>query len=306
MSLRHRSEAGLFALATAAVRALPLGFAYWLAALLARGVFLYGGKRVRWTLANLRIAFPELSEQQRVIIGRDSYSHFAWNLVDFAISERWTDDEVRARVSITGLEHICEPLEQARGVLVLTLHLGNFELGARAGSLALEKFRPAAVSRPMRNPILYDRLTRSHAGGATELIHRTGAAPRILRALGEGRPVGVLIDQYSRRARGVLVPFFGVRCQTSAGIATLALRSRAPVVPFFVVREGPLRHSAYFLPPVDTRRSGDLREDIRAATAGYNAALEGLIRRYPAQWMWGHRRFRHSPDLSYDPYAAGS
>ena len=113
----------------------------------------------------------------------------------------------------------------------------------------------------------------------------------------------VLNDQYSSRARGVFVPLFGVRCSTSIGVATLALRTGAPVVPAYVVRDGPDHHTITFLPPLEMEVSGDREGDIEAATARYNRALEEIIRRHPEQWMWAHRRFRHSPDLKGDPYA---
>jgi KDO2-lipid IV(A) lauroyltransferase len=126
----------------------------------------------------------------------------------------------------------------------------------------------------------------------------------MLRAVRHGRVVAVVNDQYSRRARGVFVPLFGTLCSTSAGLATLALRTGAPVLPFYIVRDAPDHHTARIEPPLELRRSGDRRKDIETVTAQFNAALEAIIRRYPTQWMWSHRRFRHSPELGADPYAA--
>jgi KDO2-lipid IV(A) lauroyltransferase len=100
----------------------------------------------------------------------------------------------------------------------------------------------------------------------------------------------------------VFVPLFGVRCSTSAGVATLALRTGAAVLPCYVLRAGPDRHRGIFAPELEVPVSGDLQQDIKVATAHYNAALEKIIRANPEQWMWGHRRFRHSPDLKSDPY----
>ena len=98
-------------------------------------------------------------------------------------------------------------------------------------------------------------------------------------------------------------PFFGVRCFTASGVELLALRSGAPVLPFFSVREGPDRHRCVVLPALELERSGDLRVDVRRATARMNRALEDIIRAHPEQWMWSHRRFRRSPDLPAGFYA---
>jgi KDO2-lipid IV(A) lauroyltransferase len=129
-----------------------------------------------------------------------------------------------------------------------------------------------------------------------ELIDVRGGAPEMLRALRANRLVAVMIDQYARRARAVLAPLFGVRVPTSAGIATLALRSGAPVLPFHTVRVGPALHRAVFMPPLEMPDTGDRRADIETGTARCNAAIEALIRQYPEQWWWAHRRFRNSPD----------
>ena len=99
------------------------------------------------------------------------------------------------------------------------------------------------------------------------------------------------------------MPFFGVRASTSAGVATLAIRSGAPVVPVYALREAPDRHRIVVIPALETPQTGDRRRDARAATRLYNAVFESIIRRHPEHWMWGHRRFRHSPDLPGDPYA---
>ena len=125
----------------------------------------------------------------------------------------------------------------------------------------------------------------------------------MLRALRKGRAVVALNDQYARRSRGVFVPFFGVRVSTSLGPALMALRTGAPIVPGLrASRIGPDRHRLMIRPALETPDTGDRRKDAELLTARSNAALEEFIREHPEQWMWSHRRFRHSPDLPGDPY----
>jgi KDO2-lipid IV(A) lauroyltransferase len=302
-SLRDRAEYLGYRLGGALVRRLPAGALRAVAERAASRLFARNGKRVRWTLANLRIAFPELSEPERREIGRQSYVNFGWNLIDYLRAETWTDDDYRERIVLRGLEHARAALAHGRGAILLTLHMGNFELAAHI--LPLHGIEFATVGRRMRNPLLWGRVVEGRTQRAGELIERRGAARGMLRALRQGHLVGVLNDQYSRRRRGVMVPLFGKRCSTTAGVATIALRTGAPVIPGYVTRAGSDRHVAVFEPPLEIPLTGDRSSDIEVATAHYNLALEAIIRRHPEQWMWGHRRFRHSPDLDYDPYAAG-
>ena len=154
----------------------------------------------------------------------------------------------------------------------------------------------------MANRLLYEKVVRQRSRTGTPVIDRRHAARPILRALREGSTVLILNDQYSRRSRGVFVPLFGIRCSTSAGAATLALRSRAPVVPMHIFRDAPDHHRVCIDRPLELPNTGDRTADIVETTARMNRALERYIRAHPEQYMWGHRRFRHSPDLPNNPY----
>ncbi len=300
MSTRQVLEFHGYRIGAAALRALPLPSAQRLAAAAARRIFDRGGERVGYALVNLRIAFPELSEEARREVGRESYVHFAWNLLDVIRSERWSDDEVRQHMRIDGLEHLEAALAKGEGALLLVPHLGNFELGSMA--LPLLGLSVAWVVRPMRNKLIWQHVTRQRTRTGGELISKRRAAPQILRVLRQGRVVGILNDQYPHGTSAVFVPFFGVRCATTSGVATIALRSGAPVLPVYAVRDAPDHHVGTIQPALETPRSGDRKRDIEAATAAYNRAYEEVIRRYPEQYMWATRRFRHSPDLPANPY----
>ncbi|MEE8557732.1 MAG: lysophospholipid acyltransferase family protein [Myxococcota bacterium] len=300
MNLRHAAEYAGYRAGSATLRSLPLGFAQRLAAGAARALFDRGGKRIDWVLTNLRLAFPDLPDSELRQIGRESYVHFGWNVVDFARSELWSRDEIRAHVSFEGVHHLETALKAGRGAIALSLHLGNFELGNLA--LPLVGVPVVAVGRPMANRLLYAQVVRQRSRTGTPVIDRRHAARSILRALRDGSTVGILNDQYSRRTRGVFVPLFGIRCSTSAGAATIALRSRAPIVPMHIFRDAPDHHRFCIDAPLELPRSGDRTADILETTARMNRALERSIRAHPEQYMWGHRRFRHSPDLPNNPY----
>lgn len=301
MNLRDPLELLGYRLASAVAARVPRAALQAAASAGAARVFDRRGRQARWALENLRIAFPDWTEERRVELGRQSYVHFAWNVLDALRAERWGPDELSAHVEIRGVENARGALDLGCGALALTLHLGCFDLSATAVSTV--ELPSATVARTLRNRRLYLQIKKSRERLGTLVIDRRGAARGILRALAKGRLVAILNDQYSRRSRGVFVPLFGVRCSTSAGLATLALRTGAPVVPYSIHRDAPDHHILEFEAPLELPSEGSRAERIEAATALMNRRLEQIIRRHPEQWMWAHRRFRHSPDLDRDLYS---
>jgi KDO2-lipid IV(A) lauroyltransferase len=297
---REIAEYAAFKSAVTALRAIPLAPAQRIAKGAARALFARGGKRIHYVLTNLRIAFPDLAEEERRRIGRESYENLALNLLDVARSSKWTRDEVRARVEVVGLEIAEAVLGAGKGAVCLTLHLGNFELLVRA--TPLYGIPTTVIGRALGNRLLRDELQRQRESTGAELLLHRNVMPKLLRAVKKGRVVAMLNDQYARRSRGVFVPFLGVRASTSLGPALLALRTGAPIVPAYSMRVGPDHHRMVIRPPLETPDTGDGRKDAELLTARCNAALEEIIRAHPEQWMWSHRRFRHSPDLPGDPY----
>lgn len=299
-SPRELAEYAAFRSALIALRALPLPRAQRIAAAAARRLFDLGGKRVAYVLANLRIAFPDIPEAERRAIGRESYVQFAWNMIDVARGATWGAAELIERVELVGRENLEQALAKGRGALGLTLHLGSFEVAIRI--VPALGFPLTVIGRPLTNRLLRRDMFAQRTSTGAELILHRNVAPQMLRALNKNRIVAALNDQYTRRSRGVMVPFFGVRVSTSPGPALIALRAGAPIVPGACIRTGSDRHRLVIGPPLERPDTGDRRADAELLTARGNAALEAFIRAHPEQWMWSHRRFRHSPDLPDDPY----
>ena len=302
MTLRHTLEYRAYRIWVALMRRIPLRTSQRIAVRVARWIFNRSGERVGYALVNLRIAYPDLSEEERREIGRQSYIHFAWNLIDHARSEDWSEDDVRARMRINGTENVRAALAEGRGALILVPHLGNFDFAVVAFTQELADLRAAFVARPMRNPLIWRHVIGQRTSTGAELIYQRDAVPQMVRLLREGAVVGILSDQYMRATRVAYVPFFGVRCATTTGAATLALRTGAPVLPAFIMRDAPDHHTLTLGPPLEPPREGDIKDNIEAATAVFNRAYEDMIRQVPEQYMWATRRFRHSPDLPPEPY----
>jgi KDO2-lipid IV(A) lauroyltransferase len=284
------------------VRSLPEAAARRLARAVALRLFAQGGRRQRAALANLALAYPDLAAPARLAIARESWVQTAWGMLDAARARDWSDDELRRRVRFEGVELLEKALARGRGAIVLTLHFGSIELALMTAPLAGVPL--TVVGRPLPNPWIRRHMAQQRTRTGANLLEHHDVAPRILRALRQGRAVAFLNDQYARRTGGILAPLFGARCFTAPGVALLALRSRAPVLPFYIVREAADRHRAVLLPELELARTGDVKRDVAAATARTNDVLEAIIRRHPEQWLWSHRRFRRSPDLPADFYAA--
>jgi KDO2-lipid IV(A) lauroyltransferase len=284
------------------VRGLPETAARRLASGVAQLLFARGGKRQKAALANLALAYPDLSARQRFEIARESWVQAAWAMLDAARARRWSDAELARRVRVENLDRVETALARGRGALILSLHFGSIELALMTAPLW--GYPVTVVGRPLPNPWIRRHLAEQRTRTGAQLLEHESVATRVLGALRKGRCVAFLNDQYARRRGGILAPFFGARCYTAPGVALLALRSGAPVLPFYTVREAPDRHRCFVLPELELPRTGNLRADVASATARMNRALEEIIRSHPEQWLWAHRRFRRSPDLPADFYTA--
>jgi len=194
------------------------------------------------------------------------------------------------RFRIYGMDHIRTARKKNRGVLILTAHIGNWELLAAAA--ALLGIPVSAVYRPLefRALDLFFADIRSREGA--RLYPKKQAMRGILRGLRNNEAVGILLDQHAGSSVGVPVDFFGRPASTNAGLALVARRTGAPVVPAFLVREKDGHYSVLFGPEVPLVHTGDSRRDILENTRLYNRALESVIRKYPEQWFWVHRRWK--------------
>jgi len=202
-------------------------------------------------------------------------------------------ERVLERIRLDGLEHLRTAMARHGRVLVLTAHLGNWELLAVAHRLT--GFPLAVVVRPLDARALDALAERLRRKAGVELLAKRGALRAVLSALHRRRMVGVLLDQNASRREGVFVPFFGRPASTSRSLALLATRTRTPVLPIFTRREADGGHVVTIHPPLDAPGTPDAERAIIELTMRCNEAIEAAIRRTPEQWLWIHRRWRTRP-----------
>ncbi len=258
------------------------------------GRLLYACDRPRRKIAlnNLAMAMPHLTPAQREAIASGVFQNMGLMLFEICRAWNMSNQELMDIFRIEGAEHFHQAFRQGRGVLVLTGHFGNWEflnaVGGRTGYPVSVVYRPLDF-KPL-DRVLSEFRTRF--GG--RLIHSHKGMRRIVRDLKNQCAVGILLDQSVDWYEGVFVNFFGQRTCTNKGLALMARKTGAPVVPLFMIREkhGP---TARFLPAVPMAQTADKTKDVEINTARYNAVYEDMVRRYPDQWFWVHRRWKIRP-----------
>jgi Kdo2-lipid IVA lauroyltransferase/acyltransferase len=254
-------------------------------------------RRRKVGMRNLAIAFPERDEQERRRILRASYINHGRSAVEYIRLAGFFCQRLKTRVVYNDrLEYWRELLQShsQKGLLVLTAHLGNFELLPAAH--AMYGYQIDLVHHNQRFAAGEAVMTFVRERAGVKVMRNHTAARAVLRALRQGRTIGVTFDQNAKRSEAVFVPFFGEIASTSSGLARLAAITGAPVVPVFMVRQpDKRRHWIEIQEEIAMQRSGDAGADIEENTRRLNKAVEDIVRRFPEQFLWTHRRYRTRP-----------
>jgi KDO2-lipid IV(A) lauroyltransferase len=254
------------------------------------------GKLRRTGLRNLELAFPEMTAHERERILRASFDSLGRLLGEFSHFERATPASLRRIVEYDkeGVKNFEEAAARGRGIIFLTGHIGAWELLSFAYS-ALDHPLSFLV-RPLDNPQIEEMVERIRTRFGNRAINKRMAARTAFRVLREGGTLGILADLNTHPHEGVFVPFFGHLACTTSGVATLALRTDAVVLPVCAVWEEQRKKFIFHGDPVvELVRTGDHEKDVEINTARYTSAIERLVRAYPDQWLWIHKRWRTRP-----------
>ena len=243
-------------------------------------------------ITNVAVAFPALEPTGRRRLARRSFQELGVTALEVCALLRSPDRALRG-IAIDGRDHLARVLASHGRALILTAHLGNWELLSLAQQLVGHPV--AIVVRPLDAGRLNDVIERFRAAAGVEIIAKRHAARPVLDALRRGHLVAILLDQNASRRESVFVPFFGRPASTSRSIATLAVRTDTPILPVFIVREAPGRHRVTIHEPLVASVGSSRDETIRELTARCTEAIEAAIQRAPEQWLWFHDRWRTRP-----------
>ncbi len=248
----------------------------------------------RVAMFNLRIAFPNWSDAQRRRAIRGLVRQIGWMAGEFAQLPKYTRENIERIVVLDGFENFAAGRDRGKGVLFLTGHTSNWEIMPFAHALY---DRPIHfLVRAVDNPRVDALVNRYRCLSGNQPIEKNQSVRATLKVMHEGGTVGILADVNTSLVEGVFVDFFGVPACSTTGIARLALRCDAAVVPVSIAWDRELRkYRLRYEPPLDLVRTGDLEADVRENTARFMRFIEDYARRYPDQWLWVHRRWKTRP-----------
>jgi len=295
ITLRERLENRALRLMVGAIGLLPRSVARAVGAGIGAAAWRLLGRLRAVGMRNLELAFPEKSEAERKAILRGVYRSLGWEVGEFCKMSGYTAEQASAFIRYDGLEHYLAAREKGKGVLVLTGHLGAWELSSFYHSL--RGYPMSLVIRRLDNPLVDAFVNRIRCLHGNRVIHKDDFARGLLTSMQRGETVGILMDTNMTPPQGVFVPYFGVEACTASGLARVALHSGAAVLPGFLVWEAAeQKYVLRFGEQLELIRGGKAAQDIVANTALFTATIEAYVRRYPEQWLWVHRRWKTRPE----------
>ncbi len=284
----------IFNLLAKFIQVLPLKIALSIGSIVGSLGYYIFYPRTKVVLDNLNRAFGKERDRKELRkIARDMYRNFGKNIIEFLripILRRETIDKL---ITIEGLENFNTARDQKKGVLVLTAHIGNWEL--LAATFAIKGYPVSLITRDIRNRYINDFWMDYRRKIGINAIHKKDSLKEVIRRLKNNEPVGFILDQNVDRIDGVFVYFFGFPACTIKSVAVLSKRFNAPVVPAFIIRQKDGRHRIIFEKPLWFEERGDIEEDIVYNTQAYTNIIERYIKENPAQWIWVHKRWKTRP-----------
>jgi KDO2-lipid IV(A) lauroyltransferase len=277
---------------------LPRPAALWVCSMIAgAGYHIFGSLR-RPGMRNLEIAFPEKSRGERTDILNGTFQSLGRVLAETSQFMKATPAEIE-RIFEFDLDDETRELyrinkEERRGVLITTGHLGNWEMLVFGFAAIHEPI--SYLARPLDNPLIEDLTLRIRTRFGNRPINKTNSAMLAVKILREGGILGALSDVNAHPKEGVFVPFFGVEACTISGPAIMAMRANAAIYPAFCIWDKEKKKYRFVRGAlIEPSQTGDRKADTVATTAAYTTEIEKLIRQYPDQWLWIHKRWKTRP-----------
>lgn len=306
MAKRGRLQTNLeYALARSILSALgilPRPVAVALGRLTGQLGYLLAGNLRRTGQRNLELAFPETNSANKDRLLRGCFDSLGRMLGEFSQLSRITPDELRQILDCEGLEHLKAAQASGRGVILFTAHLGAWELSSFA--LSAFGYPLSFMVRRLDNDLIEGMIDNVRKRFGNQTLDKNAVSRLALRQLNEGGTLGMLPDVNMLAREGVFVDFFGTPASTTSMLAKLALRTGAAVVPIFVPWDQKRGRFVLRLDaPLDVARTGNDEEDVRRLTASFMSSIENVVRQYPEQWLWIHKRWKTRPEGESDLYA---
>ena len=248
----------------------------------------------RAAMFNLNLAFPDWSVAKRKRVIRGMIQQIGWMAAEFSQFPKYTRENIQKIVVLDGFENFDEARRRGKGVLFLTGHMSAWELAPFAHALYGHPLH--FLVRPIANRRVDALINHYRCLSGNQPIEKNKSARSILRILADGGTVGILSDHNTVLEESVFVDFFGIPASTTSGLARIALRTDAAVVPGFLSWDSARRkYRLRFEPAIQLERTGDEDVDVRQNTVRFTKTIEDYVRAYPDQWLWVHKRWKTRP-----------
>lgn len=277
-----------------AVNRIPLKVRIWLLEGLSQLLFATDRRHRRIAERNLALAFGKKTDRERTQIARSAFRNMGRVMAEFSFTPRLNEENVSQYVFFEGGENFHRAREKGNGILFLTAHFGNWEWMAATFPIWF-RCPCHVIVRPLDNRLLDGIVERLRTCTGNRTVPKEKSMGRILRLLRQGELVGVLLDQNVSWQEGVFVNFFGELACTNAGLALLALKTGASVLPVFNIRQADGRYRAVIGPEIPVIRTGDKDTDVEKNTDLFTSVIERYVREYPDHWFWLHQRWKTRP-----------
>ncbi len=269
----------------------PEGFALWVGRQLGRLAYFIDLEHRHVAFKNLELAFGgEKSGNEIRGIALRAFENLGMNLIEFLRFPGLKNEKLMEKVEIEGRSHVEAALKRGKGIIFLLGHIGNWELlGCMSRVLGNNLM---AIARPIKKNRWLDRfIGEVRRSTGLQVLSSKRVAHQVVSALRRNEMVGILIDQREKRGEGIGVEFFGENASTTPASAFFALKTGAAVIPVYTIRLDGGRHRIVAEPPVGLIETGEKAGDIRFNTQRHTEVLESIIRRFPDQYFWIHRRW---------------
>ena len=241
----------------------------------------------------VRACFPEFSEARVREVARESYRGLGRTAMEMIFLSRAGEEAVLGAFSdVEGWELIEAALAREKGVIIISAHLGNWELCA--AYIAARRVPFDAIAMHMANPLTDGFVKRTRERFGMRQVFDDEAVRTTPRALKEGRAVGFMSDQGAKGLASTFVDFFGRPAKTPRGAAVFGLRSRLPMIFVTAIRQPDLSYK-FYAATVPLAESGDKERDIEDTVKNYTKVIEDFVKRFPEQYFWQHRRWKRQP-----------
>ncbi len=257
------------------------------------GFFAYYFVPIRKTTAReqIKCAFPDLGTREVETILKDSYASLSKSFLEVFKMSSLSREELLGLVEVEGREFFDRGLERGHGIVVVSFHMGNWEL---MGAVSVLLGYPIdVIYQRQSNPLSDNFINRNRRAFGMGIIERRQAVKESMRSLKKNRIVAFISDQDAHQ-EGVFAPLFGRPASTPRGPAVLSLRLKAPIVTSVILRNDDGSHR-FVIRPLEVDLTGDTEHDVYAITCAFNRRLEEYVREKPGQWLWHHRRWKTVP-----------